>query len=174
MNIAILDIVFIGVIIVFTLHCGSKGFVSELMSTAAVVIGLFAAIFFFRRGSTIVRDQFMPEGEIVPEIIAFILVFLIIFAIIKLIEMIFKKIIKGIQLSAVDRFLGIIFGFAEGIVVICLLLFLINIQPFLDLSSLLQESIFAEHLLPFLTGNKLEDLLDTTALLGDLSWGAYV
>ena len=173
MNIAVLDMVFIGIIIVFTLHCGSKGFVSELMSAASLIFGLFAAIFFFRRGSTIVRDQFMPEGEVVPEIVAFILIFLIVFAIIKLIEMIFKKIIQGIQLSAVDRFLGVIFGFAEGIIVICLLLFLISIQPFFDSALLLKDSFFAELLLPFLTGDKLEDVLDSVVLL-NLIRGVHV
>ena len=173
MDIAIIDIVFIGIIIVFTLQCGSKGFVSEVMSAAALIFGLFAAIFFFRRGADVIRERFMGETKILPEIAAFVLVFLLVFAVIKLLEMIFKKIIQGIQLSAADRFLGIMFGLAEGIVVICLLLFLINVQPFFDSAALLQGSFFAKLLLPFLTGNKLENLLDSVALL-DLPWGTHV
>jgi len=174
MDIAVIDIVFIGIIIIFTLQCGSKGLVSELMSVAAVIFGVFAAIFFFRRGSIVVREQFMPERNLLPEIIAFVLIFLLIFAVLKLLEMIFKKIIMAIRLSALDRFLGVIFGLAEGIIVICLLLFIINIQPFFDATSILQESFFAELLLPFITGNRLEELAESVVILGNMPWGAHV
>jgi membrane protein required for colicin V production len=163
MDIAIIDVVFIGVLIVFTLQCGAQGFVSELMSIAALIFGLIAAIFFFRKGGVVVRERFMLETDVLPEIVAFVMLFLLVFAIIKLLEMIFRKIIQGIQLSAMDRFLGVLFGLAEGVIVICLLLFLINIQPFFDPALLLKSSLFAELLLPFLVGSKWEELLDSVS-----------
>jgi len=173
MNIAILDVVFIGIIIVFTLQCGSQGFVSKLMSMAALIFGLVAAIFFFRWGGDIIREQFMPEVKILPEVIAFAMLFLIVFAVFRIVEVVLKTFVEKIKLSSVDRFLGVIFGLAEGAIVVCLLLFLISIQPFFDSDSLLKGSFFAELLLPFLTGNKLEEMLDSIVLLGSL-WGAHV
>ena len=170
MDIAIIDIVFFAIVAILTLRCAVRGFVSELMSMAAMILGLFTSIFFFRSGATIIRGRFLPGMMIIPEIIAFVLLFLIVFAAAKLIEMLLKSIIEAIQFGGADRFLGILFGFAEGIVIVCLLLFLINIQPFFDPASLLRGSIFAELLLPFIMGTKRE-LLESIALLGDLPGG---
>ena len=158
MDIAVIDIVFVVIIAVFTLRCAVRGFVSELMSMAALIGGLLTAIFFFRRGADIVRDRLLPGIKILPEIIAFILLFLIVFGVIKMFEIMLKEIIEGIQFGGADRFLGIIFGFGEGLVFVCLLLFVINTQPFFNPWFLLRGSFFAEKLMPFIFGNKREAL----------------
>ena len=164
MDIAIIDIVFIGVIIVFALRCAVRGFVSELMSMAALILGLFTAIFFFRTGAEIVRGRFMPDVAIIPEVIAFVLLFLAVFFVIKMVEILLKGIIEGIRLGGADRFLGCIFGIAEGIVIVCLLLFLINIQPFFDPEPLLRGSFIADFLLPFIFGAR-QQVLEHVVLL---------
>ena len=156
MNLAAIDIVFIGIIIIFSLHCCVKGFVAEILSIAAMILGILSAIFFFRRGAVFIRDSFMPEMKIVPEILAFIAIFLIVFVIIKILQIMLKNIIEGIHLGGLDRVLGLLFGFAEGIVIVCLLLFLISIQPFIDTGRILEGSFFAELLLPFVMGIKKE------------------
>ena len=166
MNAAIIDVVFILILVIFTLRCAIQGFVSEIMSIAALIAGMFAAIFFFRIGAQIIRIRFMPELIIIPEIIAFILIFLIAFGIVKLAETLLKNIIETIQFGAADRFLGFIFGFAEGVVVVCLALFVISIQPFFDPQFLLKNSFFADILLPFITGEK-RVTLDMIARFGE-------
>ena len=155
-NIAIIDIVFLGIIGISALRCGVRGFISEVLSIAAVIIGILSAIFFFRNGAVFVRDQFMPEVKVVPEIIAFLMIFVIAFAIVKIVEITLKNIIEGIRLGGLDRLLGFIFGFAEGLVIVCLLLFLLSIQPFFDSRVILEKSLFAEILLPFIMGTKEE------------------
>jgi len=151
---SVLDIVFIILIALFVIRCYLKGFISELLSMAAVVLGLLASLFFYKNGAEFVRARFMPDTKIVPEIIAFVLIFLIVLVIIKFLEAIFKNIIYKIQLGNADRFLGVLFGLAEGIAVISLVLFLLRIQPLFDPSSLLQDSIFARLLLPLITGKE--------------------
>jgi len=47
---SIIDIVFVGLIGLFMIRCYLKGFVSELLSMAALVLGLLAAIFFYKNG----------------------------------------------------------------------------------------------------------------------------
>jgi membrane protein required for colicin V production len=154
MSVAVIDIVFLGLIIIFSLRCAVRGFVSEVLSMAALVFGLLTAIFFFRTGGQIVRNRFMPEMEIVPEIIAFVSLFMIVFIIIKILELMLKGIIDGIRLGGVDRFLGFFFGVAEGIIVVCLFLFLLSIQPFVDSELILGKSFAAKMLLPFIAGRK--------------------
>jgi membrane protein required for colicin V production len=154
MGIAIIDIVFLGLIALFSLRCAIKGFISEVLSMAALVFGLLTAIFFFRAGAVIVREHFLPDVKILPEIISFVSLFIIVFIVAKILELVLKSVIEGIRLGEVDRFLGFLFGIAEGIIVVCLVLFVISVIPFINSESILGESFFARILLPFVFGKK--------------------
>ena len=172
MNIIIIDIVFLAVIAIFSIRCAIRGFVSELMSMAALIFGLITAIFLFRRAAVFVRDRFMPDVKTVPEIISFIVLFLSVFAVIKIIERLLKGIIDGIKLDGPDHFLGFVLGFAEGILVVCLLLFLLHIQPFVPLDTILEESFFDRLLMPFIMGGKRGDSnsADSIVKIIDFYW----
>jgi membrane protein required for colicin V production len=165
MGITAVDIVFIVIIFIFAMHCAVKGFVSEIMSLAAAILGILAAIFFFRAGAAFIRDSFIPGMQVLPEILAFIVIFFIVFAVIKLFEKMLKTIIEGIHLGGPDRVLGFIFGVGEGVIVVCLLLFLISVLP-VNSDRILEGSFFAELLLPFIIGVKEEtaDMFAAVAL----------
>jgi membrane protein required for colicin V production len=164
MQFAVIDIIFAGLILLFTLRCALKGFVSELLSMAAVVLGLLAALYFFRKAGNIIRAKFMPEYEIIPRILAFIALFVIVFVLIKILEAMLKSIIEGIRLGSVDHFLGILFGLVEGFIVVSLVLFVLQVQPLFDPKSLLEKSFFAKIFLPLITG-KGKEAAPNTALL---------
>jgi len=166
MKIAIIDIIFLAIIAIFSLRSAIRGFISELLSMAAFILGFLSAIFFFRKAALIIRDRFLPEMKTLPEIISFVAIFLIVYAAIKLIELMLKEIIEGIKLNGPDHFLGFIFGFAEGVLVVCLLLFFINIQPFYPSGQILQGSFFADILLPFIMGTRREALDSVVRLYG--------
>jgi membrane protein required for colicin V production len=154
MNLSVIDIVFLLLIILFVIRCYLKGFVSEVLSMAAILLGILASLFFYKNGGEFLRGTFWPEMKIIPEVIAFIALFLIVFIAIKILESILKGIIERVSLGSVDRFLGTIFGLAEGIAVVSLILFVLKIQPLFDPSSILSESIFAKILLPLITGTE--------------------
>ena len=155
-----IDIAFAALIIIFVVRCSLRGFVSELLSMASVVLGLLAALYFYRGGGEFIRERFMPETQIIPDVIAFIVLFLIVFILVNILEAMLKEIIEGIRLGKVDRFFGIIFGFFEGIIVVCLALFIISIQPLFDPQPLLENSFFANILMPFITGEeRVQDII---------------
>jgi membrane protein required for colicin V production len=156
MNMAGIDVVFMVIIAVSALRCAARGFISELLSMAALIFGVVAALLLFRQGGALVRDWFMPDVKVVPEIIAFIAFFLLIYIAVKIIEITLKSIIEGIQLGGLDHLLGFLFGFVEGIIVVCLLLFLITIQPFFNPDPMLEDSFLARVLLPIILGEKNE------------------
>jgi len=149
-----IDIVFLVIIAVSALRCAARGFVSEILSMAALIFGILAALFFFRQGGALVRGWFMPDVQIVPEIIAFIAFFLIVYITVKIVEITLKSIIEGIRLGGLDHLLGFFIGCVEGIVIVCLILFLISIQPFVDSNVVLEKSILAKILLPLIIGDK--------------------
>jgi membrane protein required for colicin V production len=55
-----------------------------------------------------------------------------------------------VNLGGVDAILGAVFGFAEGVVLVSLILFLLIIQPLYDMQLLLEKSFFARLLVPFI------------------------
>ncbi|MDR1837869.1 MAG: CvpA family protein [Treponema sp.] len=154
MNINGIDVVFILLIAIFAIRCYLKGLVGELFSMAAIVLGLFASLFFYKNGGEFLRASFWPGIKVIPEVAAFVALFLIVFIIIKLFEKILKDIIDRVSLSGADRLLGVFFGLAEGIAVISLVLFLLRIQPLFDPSSILSDSFFARLILPLITGSE--------------------
>ena len=154
MNKSVIDIVFILLIALFVIRCYLKGFVSELLSMAAIILGILSSLFFYKNGGEYLRVKFWPELKIIPEIIAFIALFIIVFIVVKFLEMMLKGIIQGVKLSGVDRFLGVIFGLAEGVAIVSLILFLLKVQPLFDSSLILSDSVFARFLLPLITGSE--------------------
>jgi membrane protein required for colicin V production len=174
MGLAVIDFVFLVIIAIFALRCALRGIVSELMSMAALVLGLLTAIFTFRKTAELIRGRFIPDVKVLPEIVSFVAVFLAVFAVIKIFETILKDIISRIQLGGPDRFLGFFLGIAEGLVIVCLLLFLILVQPFVEPDLVLEGSLLSELLMPFIIGTRKE-LFDSVARFNGTAGGfAYV
>jgi membrane protein required for colicin V production len=153
-GIAPLDIICTVLIILLVLRCALRGFVGEFMAMASVVLGLLGAFFFYKNGAVFIRERFLPELKLIPGILAFVLIFLVIYALVRLVEYILRDIIERIQLGKVDRFLGVFFGLAEGIVLTGLVLFVISVQPLFDPDPVLNGSLFARLLLPLIRGGE--------------------
>ncbi|MCL2139054.1 MAG: CvpA family protein [Treponema sp.] len=153
MGIAVIDFILFIILLIFTIRGAVRGFISSLLSLAAIILGTLAGIFFFRRVALIMRGWFLEDVRIVPEIISFVVIFLLVFGVVKIVEITLKSIIKKIQFGGADHFLGFLFGLGEGIIIICLLLFLINIQTFVQKEGILGNSFFAKIFMPFLTGD---------------------
>jgi membrane protein required for colicin V production len=152
MHLAVIDIIFIVLISILAIRGYLRGLITEIMSMAAIVLGMLAALCFYRNGGEFVRNRFMPDLKTIPEIIAFVVLFLIVFLVIKILERILKDIVEGIRLGGADRILGLLFGFAEGMIVVSLVLFLLRIQPLFKPEPVLSDSYFASVLLPLITG----------------------
>ena len=92
----------------------------------------------------------MENIRVVPELLAFISIFLIIVLGIKIIERILANIVTGVNLSGVNRALGALFGIVEGLAFTALIIFILNIQPLFDASKIINDSFFAQILLPII------------------------
>lgn len=143
-----IDIIFIALILILVIRCALRGFIEELMSMASVVAGVLSAVFFYKRGGAFIRERYLENLGIIPEVLAFILLFFIPFVGIRILEHVIKDIVARVNLGGFDRFLGIIFGLIEGIALISLVLFVIDVQPLFDKNLLLEKSFFAHFLLP--------------------------
>jgi len=149
---SVIDTIFLLLIALLMIRCFLKGLISEVLTMAAFVLGIIASLFFYKNGGVFLREKYWQEmNNPIPEIIAFIALFLIVFLVVKLVEILIKGVINGIKLGGADKFLGLIFGFIEGIVVVSLVLFVMHIQPLFNANVIFENSFFAKMLLPLIT-----------------------
>jgi membrane protein required for colicin V production len=163
---SVIDFILFVFALLLVVRASLRGFISEFMALASLVLGVLGAVFLHRSCAVFLRQHGLEEAlqktpeflqkllpglvNNIPEIIAFVAVFAVIFVLVKLAERLLKDITERISLGAVDRFLGLLFGVAEGIAVISLVLLIIRIQPIFDTSSLLENSFFAKMLFPLI------------------------
>jgi membrane protein required for colicin V production len=152
MNLAIIDFVFIALILIFALHAALKGFIGEVFSTAAIVLGIAVAFYLYKNGAAFIRQK-LPDLEtvrVLPEILSFGCIFAVVFALIKCIETLLQDIVDGVHLGGVNRFLGFLVGILEGLFVAAVVIFVFHIQPLLDPSPILAASVFDQLIAPYI------------------------
>ena len=145
MNINPLDIVFIVILAAAAIRCTFKGFVAELMSMAALILGIVAAIFFSKAGAMLI-DTYIGYSNW-NQIVAFLVIFILVYLITKLVEGIIRRLLDRINLDRLDKALGFFLGLAEGLVVIVFIVYLLEVQPIFDTKQLLESSFVARIIL---------------------------
>ncbi|MDR2397784.1 MAG: CvpA family protein [Spirochaetaceae bacterium] len=146
-----IDMICLVFVLLFAVRGALRGFLDELLSIAFLVLGLVGAALFYKPGADLIRTKVPDDIRFLPEMLAFGAVFCIIFVVVKVLELLVKDVINRLKLGAVDRVLGVFFGLIEGLVLVTLLLFLLTVQPFFDIQSLIKKSVFAELLMPVIT-----------------------
>lgn len=149
-DIPVIDIVFFALVVLMAIHGFLKGFVEALFSWAAPVLAILAAVFMYPHGGAFIRSHTMEDVRIVPEFLAFLAIFLIVLLFIKFLGRVLRDVILGIHLGGVNRLFGFVFGIAQGIAIVAIILFFFMIQPVFDTTEILKGSIFAEFLYPFI------------------------
>ena len=113
-----LDLVVIAVIVLSGLFAFARGFVKEALSVAAWIGAALAALYTLPHAAPIAA-RFLPKGA-VSEAAAAIAVFVVALIVLSLVTSAISRRVKASSLSAVDRTLGLIFGLARGVVLVCL------------------------------------------------------
>ena len=148
----VLDLVFVILLGLLVLRGFLKGFSGELFSIASPALAFVAAVFFFRNGAEFLRSRFDQDAlqmALFPEILAFLGIFIVVFIAGKIAGRIVKDVIVRLRLDVLDKVLGLFLGLAEALALIILILFLLNAQPLFNSGPLLDQSLFAKYLLPF-------------------------
>jgi len=144
----VIDIVFGLLIVIAAIRGAFRGFVTEVGSMAALILGFGGAIVFYKPVAGLLARQF--GTSMWNQLIAFLVLFLILYLVVKLIERMLHNIIERLSLDRLDSALGFFLGIAEGLVVVAVVLFVVNWQPFFDPQKLLGNSFFARMLFPVL------------------------
>jgi membrane protein required for colicin V production len=168
-----IDFIFIILIALIVIHGYVRGFVTEFFSWAALAAAILAAVFFYSAGAAFIRKNAMPDVRYVPEILGFMAVFLIVMLICKMIERLFRDVVAGANLGILDKFVGAIFGLIEGLTLTALIIFVLAVQPLVDASKLIGDSVFAQIFLPHFSRipfNWGKGAIDVVLFVPPFSW----
>ena len=110
------DYILIGLVGLSVILSLWRGFVREVIS----LIGLVAAFLLASRASGYAGDfltQWIPNGT-VADIAGFALVFVLVMITVGIVGAVIRKLVDMADLTATDRFLGVFFGMARGLLLI--------------------------------------------------------
>lgn len=140
MTFTVIDWICAIIIVIFALIGVIKGFVNNVMGKMALVLGVILACMFYGKIGELCLNSI--ENISLRNVVAFVLIFVVVFLIVKIIQMIISKVFQMEVLKSLDRTLGFFFGALEGFAVVCLIMFLLSIQPFFSMENLFQDSFF--------------------------------
>ncbi|MDR1902407.1 MAG: CvpA family protein [Treponema sp.] len=151
-NFAVIDIILLIVILLFTVRAALRGFIKEALSVAALVLGILGGFFFRQAGADFIKSKApaLRNMQVLAETLAFIAIFIVVFLTVTFIKKILKDIVDSLNLGGIDKFLGMIFGLIEGVTFTVFVLFIIHIQPIIPADNILGGSFFAGIFLPLL------------------------
>ncbi|MDA3942239.1 MAG: CvpA family protein [Bacteroidetes bacterium] len=123
----------------------SKGLVIELASLAALVLGIYAALYF----SDITADflvTYLKVGKKYLSLIAFVLTFILVVIGVITVGRVLEKFIDILLLGFLNKLTGAVFGVLKGMLILSLLIMLLN---YIGVGSLLdaktrESSLFYE------------------------------
>ena len=154
MNIAAFDIVSLIILFLLAIRATFRGFLTELMSMASIIVGIIIAVVFTRPVSLLLQDYI--GNSFWNMVIAFLGLFLVSYLIIKIFENSLNTLIEKVQLEKLDQSLGFFLGLIEGFLLIVILVFALKAQQIFDVSKFFANSyayIIADKIIPI--GTKL-------------------
>lgn len=151
MNFSPLDIVFIVILAIAAIRCTFRGFVEELFTFASVFGSILAAILFHRPLAVLLNS--VTGASAWNPFIAFLIIFLVLYLIIKLIERVLHNFIDKVELERLDQALGLFLGIIEGLFLIVAIVFLLKIQQFFNIGTLIEDSFIGSLIITILPDN---------------------
>lgn len=117
MPITFLDLILLVVMLVSAMLAMIRGFMREILSIAAWVIGGLTALYFSTRLGPVVKSYF-NLGDTAANALAAAAVFLVALLIVSIITVRISDMILDSRVGALDRTLGFLFGLARGLIIV--------------------------------------------------------
>lgn len=139
------DIAIIAVILISGLISLWRGFIKEALSLVVWLAALFISIS-FREPMALVLAPYI-EAPSLQIVVAFIILFVLTLIVGGLINHLIGHLVKASGLTGTDRFLGLIFGLARGVLVVLIVLMLLPKFIPVDQDQWWQQSLLIPYIL---------------------------
>jgi membrane protein required for colicin V production len=136
MEINFLDLILIVPLLLFALNGYKKGLIIEITTLVALLLGIYAALFFSGFAAEMLKDTFNVSQQYIS-VLSFIVTFIVVLLLIILLGKLLEKIVNILLLGFINKLAGAVFGILKGALLLSILIFLINY--FDDNSSIIKE-----------------------------------
>lgn len=102
-----------------------KGLIIELATLAGLALGILAAYFFADNLQSLIKDYF-SFNDTGTRIVAYILIILVVWLIVFIVGKLVEKSVDLVSMGWLNKLLGALVGIAKGVVLVCIILFLIE------------------------------------------------
>jgi membrane protein required for colicin V production len=119
------DLVF-AILLLWAAYRGfTKGFIVQLATLAALLLGILGAVLFSDFTSDLIIKKFEVSGQYLP-VLSFAVTFIAIVIAVHLLAKMLNKLIDAIALGIVNRLLGVLFSILKTAFIVSIILVLIN------------------------------------------------
>lgn len=146
MSAPVIDLVFLLVVLAFSVFGAINGFLNELFGKAAPALSIWVSVLFYGKLAAPLERNIKIHLAAVA--LSFLLIFIVSFIVIKLVQALLKNIFSGSVFKSLDRFLGFAIGIVEGLAVVALALIIMKAQPWFETDAILAGSRFEKALDP--------------------------
>jgi len=115
-----------------------RGLIEEAVKLIALGFSTVLSIKYYSVGVSLVKN-FFPSAEGVQVVLGFLIVFIVIYLAFYLLGTIVKGLIQMLRLVWLDKTLGLAFGGLKGVVIMCLVIWLISVFPELTIDKQIRE-----------------------------------
>ncbi len=154
MNITTLDAVFLLILLICAIHGAFRGFIEELFSKLAVILGIICGLVFSKL--LVPSLPKLKYAAFLTNILAFVIVFTVVYLAVRIIQKIIGIAFQGDIMKGLDKSLGFFLGIGEGVIIVCLILFLLHSQPWFDITGVVQGSVFDRIFAPLIINTSHE------------------
>ena len=135
-----IDFCFISIALILGLVFMIKGFINTIFGVISIAGSIGVAVLFTPKLQVSISNSI--SNLIVAKILSFLLIFILAVLIINIIHKLFLMLFSIGPLKGINRLLGFLLGFAEGLLIIYFVIMVMLIQPFFDAVSILNNSFF--------------------------------
>ncbi len=125
MNINLLDLILLIPLLLFAFNGYKKGIIIEVTTLAALVLGIYAALFFSDYTANLLTGSFNISTEYL-NIIAFVATFIGVLVVVMILGKLLEKVVNLLMLGILNKLAGALFGILKGVLLLSILIFLIN------------------------------------------------
>ncbi len=111
-----------------------KGFISTVLQLIGLILATFCASQFYQVGAHLIA-RFISLSNSVLSVAGWFFVFILVYLFCLLLAAMLKSLVKSLSLIWLDRSLGFLFGICEGLVILCVFVWVLNVFPEIKLAA---------------------------------------